>query len=684
MTPGAIEPTRTERPLSSGARLGLVPTTVALFFLGVAAVMAGHRLAKSAVVDIGPTDEAYAQGFRDMEREGSTYFRWSSVPSSAVWIPLRSCGPGTLRLRLRRHFVDPATLSVSLGGIVLGQRSVTAREDHPYDVLEFPYSKMSCDNKAHVVLETIVGNRRPLGVALDWLEIRSPSGFLAAPDTMALGGALMGLSGLALLIAGGGPTLILGCGAALSALLASAFAANPVAAERILKGGFFGLILTLAVGAGVAQLTGVLKLPVRQRVALTSVVLFTLLSRVAFLHPGSFYPDYRVHALVQETLNRLGISTFLDHLFEIQYARSLGLQQIAGNWYPFPYPPGSYVLTGGAETLFGLTPLDASLITAAVLAALIPLLTMALSLALGFGAEAGLAAAFYVSLQPLLVRRMALGYFPGLAGQFADGIALLLFVDLVRASRWHWRQMTSLTAALVAAFLVYTQSIANFGLLIAGVLFLELMRPSPGGRKASLRAAVAGGLALIAATGLFYFRYAPVFENAAQHRPQPESHVLDRLEELRATPGADREIVEADDLNDPWSGTTLNPARGVGRLASRLWRFNGPFVFAVVIGGWMLLRRSDPLVRNLLLSWGGVSLWISLLAAGLPSPNGFQHLKDLEFVSPLIALGVGVLTLRLWEWRPVAGGLLASAWAVYAGTALAEEWNARLLVLIDR
>ena len=180
--------------------------------------------------------------------------------------------------------------------------------------------------------------------------------------------------------------------------------------------------------------------------------------------------------------------------------------------------------------------------------------------------------------------------------------------------------------------------------------------------------------------GAFYARYLPVLENLSNHRAQPEAQVLERLEQIR-----DRlprnETPEADDLNDPYAGSSLNPLRGGARLASRLWRFNGPFVLLLAIGGFMLLRHSDRSTQNFLLTWGAVAVWISLLAAGLPSPNGFQHLKDLEFVAPLAALAMGLGTFRRWEWRPPAAVGLVSAWFALAGVAFKDEWTGRLLQL---
>lgn len=685
MTPETTESTTFEGAAAARPGRAAVWRTLAVIgvlgLTGAGAVMLGHRSARSAVIDLGPTDSRYVREFRDIERDGPDYFRWSSIPSSSLSLPLRLCGPGEVRLRLRRHFVDAALITVSVSGVILGQKSVQAREDHPYEILEFPFIVSSCDVTSSVLLEASVSNDRPLGVAVDWVEIRTRNGFRAPVKTLLRGGLLLGLAGLAFLASGSGIPLALAADGVLAVLVGFAFASGPVAAERMLRGGLVALTLTLILGAVITGKAGLLGLPHRNRIALTAITVLTVFSRCAFLHPQAFYPDYRVHALVQQTLNRGGLADFLDNLFEIQYARSLGLQQIDGNWYPFPYPPGAYVLASGVGSVFGLDPLDAATVTAATFASLIPVLTLALGVSLGLGPAVGLAGALYVSVHPLLVRRMALGYFPGLAGQFVDAVALLLLLASLRRSGGSLTRAVWLSCALFAAFLVYTQSIVNFGLLIGGLLGLELARQSQGGRAGVLRIAMAGVLALGASAGAFYSRYLPVLDNVQSHRPQPESRVLDRLEELRAKPPTANETPEADDLNDPYAGPTLNPLRGMARLGARLWRFNGPFVLLICVGGWLLFRQSDRRTQNVLAAWSGVAVWISLLAAGLPSPNGFQHLKDLEFVTPLFALAMGTATLRLWNRSSAAAVGLAAAWLAFAGLAFFGEWTSRVLRL---
>ena len=651
------------------------------FLLGAGAVWLGHRFASTAVVDIGPTDTHYVSGFRDIERDGSVYFRWSAVPSSSVSIPVRFCGPGNVRLRVRRHFVDPATLVVSLGGSELGRRSVQARTNEPYEVIEFPVSKAACTSDASVLLESSVENDRPLGVAVDWVQFRSDSGFGSTNGTLLRGGLACALIAFMLLAAGAGAPVI----GVFTGLLAMAsgltLGGDPVTGERILRGGLVALVLTAALGLIIARVSGLLALSPRSRVLLVVITVAALAFRLAFLHPQAFYPDYRVHALVQQTYSNLGPSKFMDQLFEIQYARSLGLQQIDGNWYPFPYPPGPYFLIGLTQAVFGLDALDAAIVTAGVASAILPALTVALGLRLGLAPAVALGGAFFLALQPLLIRRVALGYFPGVIGQMFDALALLAAVALLSAQTGLARRTWALGALFLAAFLMYTQSIANFGLFIFALLAFELIRRTFQAHGA-LRVAAAGLIALAAAVGAFYWRYSPVMDNIANHRSQPESRVLDRLDQLRQNAQPETaKTVDADE-NDPYAGTSLNPLRGLGRLGSRLWRFNGPFSIAILAGLWLVWRESDAAKKNLVLAWAAVCLWISVLAAGLPSPNGFQHLKDLEFVSPLFALGLGLLTVRLRERSRWLDWVFGAAWLGFAVRAFLVELSERLLPLI--
>ena len=676
---------------SSSVAPTALPITVRLSLVGLAALLGaagtliGGRSSRSATIDLGPTDAAYVVGFRDIETDPPIFFRWSSDPSSELVLPLGPCGGGSVRLRVRRHFEDSAFLTVSLDGLILGQREVKARVDAPYDVIEFPFTKSTCARQSHVLLESVVKNGRPLGVAVDWVEIRSESGFAPSRNALARAAGLGALMMSLLLTVAAAPLLpAIGLAAIASAGLAFGFACHPIGADRMLVGVFSACVLAAAVGFPLWRLGGLSAFPQSSRRVILGSMCLALVSRAAFLHPAAFYPDYRVHGLVQQTLKSQGIASFLDRLFETQYARSLGLQEIGGRWYPFPYPPGAYLAAEATGRAFGLTPLMAIQTTALTAATLLPIMVGLAGQGLGLPPPVGALGALCLALHPLLIRRTALGYFPGVIGQFVDACVIVLALRLYR----HPQSPSLPRAAAVGigaafAFLVYAQSIANFGLLFVSVLLiLALARSRQAGRLGlALGAALAFSLAL--SIMLFYAGYLPVFSNVVAGQPQPEARVLDRLDDLRRAAGANSPG-DRDEGNDPYSGASVNPLRGLARLAARIWRFNGPFGLLAMVGAVALVLRTDRPLRDLAAAWLLVPVWISVLAAGLPGPNAFQHLKDLEFATPLLCLGLADVVQALWSRSRLAGGFLAGAWLVFGLSQLASEVLARLVPLVGR
>ena len=649
--------------------------------LGALAVVLGTRTATSAIVDLGPTDEAYIANFRDIEADGPIFFRWSSVPSSEIVFPIGACDGGSVRLRVRRHFADPAYLSVFLGGVAIGAVDVRAGVDEPYRVITFPFSIKSCASNARVLLESSVDNGRPLGVAVDWAEIRSTSGFAAGLASVVRGGVLIALLAVGTVAAAtpfaySAPFLL-----AVSGLLGFGFSATPVGMDRILNAVLPAMLL-VGLGAAVLVRLGHLESfsPHARQVVLASIYV-ALFSRAVFLHPAVFYPDYRVHGLVQTTLHNTGLSSFLDHLFQIQYARGLGLQQIEGRWYPFPYPPGAYLLSELVARIFRLDSLLACQATALAAAALLPLVVTSLGRALNLSDSVSSLGAAFLAMHPLLSRRMALGYFPGVVGQLFDAGAMVLVLSLYdQRHRSRWQSWLALLGSFVASFLVYTQAIANFGLLFLGLVLAGIAFRRDGERRRIVSLGGVLALALGLSFALFYWRYVPLVTDIVRGEPPAESRVLDRLEDLRRGAGTSRN--EPEDVNDPYAGDSLNPIRGIGRLASRTWQFHGPFTVTLILGGALMVARALPTSKSLILAWVGVAVWISLAAAGLASPNSFQHLKDLEFVVPLFCLAMGAFSEELSTRWPAAKYFLLTGWLLFALRLLQAELSQRLMPLV--
>src|SRR6185436_13098129 len=113
--------------------------------------------------------------------------------------------------------------------------------------------------------------------------------------------------------------------------------------------------------------------------ALVILVLTALAIRLALLlHPRFYYPDVRIHSLFALGLARRGAADLGARFIENQYRLSLGLQQVGDHWYPFPYPPGFYLLATPLISWFGLRAEVAVSLLAAVANSLEALLVFAI------------------------------------------------------------------------------------------------------------------------------------------------------------------------------------------------------------------------------------------------------------------------------------------------------------------
>ena len=100
---------------------------------------AAARWARPALIEFGPNDVSYTTGFRpDWERDGLTRFRWTG-PHATVTLPLRVLGAGSrLRVRLRRHLIEPAQVTVSANGLAVDRFDIQADLHTPYRTIDLP------------------------------------------------------------------------------------------------------------------------------------------------------------------------------------------------------------------------------------------------------------------------------------------------------------------------------------------------------------------------------------------------------------------------------------------------------------------------------------------------------------------------------------------------------------------
>ncbi len=637
------------------------------------------RSARSVLLDFGPNDADYVRGFRqDWERDGRTRFHWTSQAANVV-LPLRIAGEGPiLRVRFRRHLIETANVTIAVEGRTAASFEARADPKVAYRTLDFPLKALEGRHPFVLSLEAPSESPRPLGLALDWLEL------VARPGTrFSYLDSLLFRFGLVILAAFAFPRLA-GSGRAASALHAVVLAflgavgaaLDPLAFERVVRE---GMPAYLAVGVLALVLvrplaaSGWLGLPARRSAwsgALVTLVLVALAIRLAMLlHPRFYYPDIRIHSLFALGLARRGAADLGARFLENQYRLSLGLQQVGDHWYPFPYPPGFYLLASPLISWFGLRAEVAVSVLAAVANSLETLAVFAIGRALTLGLASCLVSSALVPLLPLFIVRLSLGYFPALAGHLLD--ACVVLVVLRNASSWmSLRTATNVAMVLGAALLVYVQGFLNFGVLFLLLTLLLLWERGRAALRPLSGLLTAGLLAATLAFVLFYARYVPVLEAMRDKRPIPQERiVLDRLAAEERARQAAGEAVAAEEA-DPFVGSDFSPLRGLRKAGWRLYVFYGWAAPALLGCAGLLVSAAKPEHRSFLAAWALTYVSLNLLSGGLPGPNFFRYNKDLEFVAPLACVCAGAIATRVWNRAGVSRVLLVLSGALWVGYSL--------------
>ena len=629
-----------------------------------AGIAAAAGRARPAVLDLGPNDVEYVTGFReDWERDGRTRFHWTTL-LAAVRLPLHVEGAGhLLRLRVRRHFHDPATVTLKVEGRTAARFEIQAEATVPYRTVEVPLPPLAGRDPFVLGIESAVMTARPLGMAIDWVEVvRGAPGARfrwPAPARWAFVAAVLLAYFLPRLAGAPGPAAAAHAFVVLAAGVAGTFW-DVVAAERVVRLGVPVYAAAGALALALVSLRGVrraLRLEDgRLAGALVVVVLAALAVRLAILlHPQFYYPDVKVHALFAWQLARRGVVEFMRDFTANQFRYSLGLQMENGNWYAFPYPPAFYLLTWPLVHLLALRPEVAVSVLAAAVNSLEALVVFAIARRLGSRPWAALAAAAALVVLPLFVRRLSLAYFPALVGHAVDAVVIAYLLGRLGALA---RPRVVLTLALLLglALLTYTQSMLNFAVLLGLFLLLQALRDrSPGAWRRMGGLVAAGLLGGVLALAVFYGRYVPIFLDMQRGIPMPEARILD---EKPASP-ADDAAPEAPD--DPYAGPNLDPLRGLRKAASRLALFYGWFAPVVIAGLLLVWRGTTGDLRRFVAAWALTYVVLNLASGGLPGPNLVRYNKDLEIVAPLFC--VALAEVGAWAWarsRPLAVAFGAS------------------------
>ena len=658
----------------------LLAAALALAAAAWAAPLLAVRLARPALVNFGPNDGAYVEGFREgWEREGRTRFHWTTT-ASTVRLPLRLSGPGhVVRMRLRRHFVEPARVTLRADGQPFATFEIQADTRTPYRVLEFPLPPLAGRAPFALQVHSASTHPSPLGMAMDWLEVerRGPRArFALLPGVRAAALAVVLIAFAAVLFAGGAFGLALACSLALLAAIAAGLFVDVLATERVLREGWGAFAVTavaaalLTRAARTRRALGITSGPVAS--ALTAFVLVGLAVRIVLLlHPGFFYPDVRVHAMFAWQVARHGLDTFLAEFTASQFRYSLGLQYENGHWYAFPYPPLFYLLCWPLVRLARMAPEAAVSLLAAVVNSLETLLVYAIARRLRLSVALGVAAAAAAPLLPIFVARLSLAYFPALVGHFVDTLLIAYLLARLQALD-RPRTVLTLAALLAFALLTYTQSLLNFGILLPLFLLAQVLADrSAGARRRQLGLLAAGALGVTLSLAVFYGRYIPVFLDMQRGVPMAEEQILlDQMEARARLASAPDDAPEEPD--DPYAGPGVDLLRGLRKTGWRLYVFYGLFAPLVIAGVVLLARATEDGYRRFVLVWAATYVLLNLASGGLPGPNLVRYNKDLEVVAPLCCLAMASVALWLATIaRPLALVFATTYWW-WAGTRAAR------------
>lgn len=626
------------------------------------------RWARPALLNLGPNDAEYLQGFRaEWERDQLTRFHWTSQ-SASVSLPLRTRGSGhLLRMRVRRHFLDPAQVTLKVEDQTVAAFAIQADPKVAYRVIEIPLPPLRGNQPFRLLIRATPTSPSPLGMAIDWLEVerRGPDARIALlPATRIRLLAAVLLPALAVYLAGSRRLAVTGSSILLASCLWGA-GWDVVALERILREGLPALAVVGLLALGLVRWSpaaGAFGIPTKTLGA--GLVLLTL-GAVAVrlwmvLHPQFYYPDVKVHSLFAWQLVRRGLPAFLAEFTANQFRFSLGLQLENGHWYAFPYPPAFYVLCWPLIRWVGYRPEVAVSVLAAVVNALEAFVVFGIARRLRLSTGVATAAAGAHVLLPIFLARLSLAYFPSLVGHTVDALTILFLVaHLDRLQRP--RVVLGLGALLALALLTYTQGLLNFALLLPLFLLLDIAFERTGeARRQQLGLALAGMLGVLLSFAVFYGRYLPTFVQMRKGIPMAEEQiVLDKAEAAARVRPAEEARPAVDD-DDPFDGPNFDPWRGLRKAAWRLWVFYGVFGPVVVVGLILLVRSLDGRRHvRLVLVWAATYLLLNLASGGLPGPNLVRYNKDLEIVAPLFCIALGVVGVRLWQLRRWLGVLYA-------------------------
>ena len=633
-----------------------------LLVLAAFALLLAFQLPSDIFLDFGPNDTRYTRGFReDFEVDEPTIIHWSSDRSTVI-VPFHLSGPYDVTLRYKRHIASPADVRFFLGDELVETATVPQRD--------FGLIDLHTDNTDGGPFELRLLSRsddpRPLGLALDWMQIRpSPQFGAVVPNAPALLWMLSWVAAFYIV-----PRL-LGLGFKVASV-SSALAAFAL----VVLTGFHKLwpvhaSATLGMRTHVIAALLVLFFLLRQRVqgsafatsearwAVYLVYLGLAIRLFASFHPDFYYPDVRTHSKFVSLIWTEGLDGFFANYIENQHTHLLGLQLVGNQWLAFPYPPLLY-LTIYPLSLLELPVEEWMKLVPAALLAVEALVLFALARTLGLTGNAAVFVVLLHATARVLAFRLAVASYAALFGHFGDTVVVLylvLFFDRIERPLY----AMGFASLVAVSILSYAGSALVLGMFVPAFclafVFVKKDRRPESKRLVAIAAwALVGALAAVFS---FYWQYIP--------------EILTRPEAAGSSSELVSELVDV----------TFTPLAALSMTAHRLNLFYGFWGF-LALGGLYFLR--GKLTRSLVgpLAGAAIATFVGLnfLRAGLGSTHIFQFSKDDLVILPIIVFALGML-LDVWRQAArtgrVAAAVILIGWIGWGAVWLSRDIRSRFI-----
>lgn len=628
-----------------------------LLLLAALALVLAFQLPSDLFFDFGPNDGRYVRGFReDFEVDEPTIIHWSG-DRATVRLPFDLRGPYDVTLRYKRHIASPAEVRFFFGDELVDTVNVPQQD--------FGLLDLAIRHDGSEPFELRILSRsddpRPLGIALDWMQIR-PARRIGAimPQAVAMLAMLSWVLAFYLV-----PRVVgLGWRVASASAAAAGFALAGLAGAHKLWP--VHASLTLGWRAHVIALLLVGFFLFRKRVAGSAfhtplarwaiyVIYVGLAIRLfALFHPDFYYPDVRTHSKFVSLIWTEGLDGFFANYIDNQHTHLLGLQLVGDQWLAFPYPPLLY-LSIYPLSLLQLPVEDWMKLVPTALLVVEALIVFALARKLGASPRAALVAVVLHATARVLAFRLAVASYAAMFGHFWDLVVVLylvFFFDRIQRVPY----AIGFASLIAISILSYAGSALVLGLFIpafclAFVFVKKDRRPATTTLISIAAWALIGALVAIAS---FYWQYVP--------------EILTRPPSAASS----AELVE----------TTLTPLAAVSMSAYRLNLFYGIFGF-LALGSLLVLRGKlrHPLTGPLVAAAVATFLGLNFLRAGLGATHIFQFSKDDLVLVPVITIALGVL-VDTWiasKRSRIVAGLIVIGWIGWGTFRLSTDIRGRFI-----